>query len=553
MLVSRIDKAVKSGALHGRNGASQEGGRRPPSRAPVTDPSRGHRLRRGRLRRDGLRLGALTPRVPRADRVRRRARRNGCRPARRHDPGRGRRRRPPPCADATAAQHRDRPLRDPDDGEPVVRPLLRLGPRRRRVAAAERHRAPDGRMVPTRHFSTLGTGGVQYKGCGHPDPGHGWESAARSSMAASWPRGPTPTSSRSPTTTGASWASSTRRRASTRCTTASSARSSPRPGRTGTTSGPRSRAAARTTLRRSRRAATSGKRSSTAPSVAASAPATTTRTFPSRWGPRGAAWTNPIARYYEDCAAGTLPNIAIVDPPFKDGGGGDGLSADEHLLGDTWLGQAFMADVVNAFVTSRNFRRGAIFVVYDEWGGFFDHVRPPRAVDGRPAPTSTRTSPRWASASRPWRSRPTRRIEAPRYRADHGTYGFESFLKLISYRFGLGYLNKRHRYARNIGRSFNWSRPDFMPPKLPDPPQIATRLRRRRHRRGGLPAGPRQRPRCPGGPGRPGRSAGLRLEGGPDLYPSRLGEARSAQGAAQERRRRQRERERRCRPARARA
>ena len=58
---------------------------------------------------------------------------------------------------------------------------------------------------------------------------------------------------------------------------------------------------------------------------------------------------------------------------------------------------------------------------------------------------------------------------------DHGTYGFESFLKLISYRFGLGYLNKRHRYARNIGRSFNWSRPDFMPPKLPDPPQIATR------------------------------------------------------------------------------
>ncbi len=30
--------------------------------------------------------------------------------------------------------------------------------------------------MPTRHFSTLGTGGTQYKGCGHPDPGHGWES-----------------------------------------------------------------------------------------------------------------------------------------------------------------------------------------------------------------------------------------------------------------------------------------------------------------------------------------------------------------------------------------
>jgi hypothetical protein len=35
---------------------------------------------------------------------------------------------------------------------------------------------PSGTQVPTRHFSTLGSGGMEYKGCGHPDPGHGWES-----------------------------------------------------------------------------------------------------------------------------------------------------------------------------------------------------------------------------------------------------------------------------------------------------------------------------------------------------------------------------------------
>src|SRR3712207_4367846 len=35
---------------------------------------------------------------------------------------------------------------------------------------------PDGQRVETRHFKTLGSGGVEYKGCGHPDPGHGWES-----------------------------------------------------------------------------------------------------------------------------------------------------------------------------------------------------------------------------------------------------------------------------------------------------------------------------------------------------------------------------------------
>jgi len=52
--------------------------------------------------------------------------------------------------------------------------------------------------------------------------------------------------------------------------------------------------------------------------------------------------------------------------------------------------------------------------------------------------------------------------------------GHESILKLISYRFGLGYLTKRHRYARNAGRSFNWQSPNFDAVGLPDPPEIVT-------------------------------------------------------------------------------
>ena len=105
--------------------------------------------------------------------------------------------------------------------------------------------------------------------------------------------------------------------------------------------------------------------------------------FSAVWGPRGIPWTHPLSRYYADCAAGTLPNIAFVDPPFRDGGGGDGLSADEHPHGDVRLGQAWMADVARAFVRSPNYRRGALFIVYDEWGGFFDHVRPPSVPDAR--------------------------------------------------------------------------------------------------------------------------------------------------------------------------
>jgi phospholipase C len=60
-----------------------------------------------------------------------------------------------------------------------------------------------------------------------------------------------------------------------------------------------------------------------------------------------------------------------------------------------------------------------------------------------------------------------------RGRISHMTCTHESILKLISYRFGLGYLTKRHRYASNVGRSFDFSRRDLDPPDLPDPVAIA--------------------------------------------------------------------------------
>jgi phospholipase C len=340
------------------------------------------------------------------------------------------------------------------------------------------YRNEAGQMVPTRHFSTLGSGGDQYKGCGHPDPGHGWESgraqlkdgflakgsgndeyaltyfnrnelgfihaAAQnytlydrwfcSILSSTWPN------------RYYKWSAQSGRRKD----------NSPPAGSFGNQW--------ETIFDRGLSRGLSARYyNSDLP-------------FSAVWGSRGAGWTSPISRYYQDCAAGTLPNIAFVDPPFRDGGGGDGLSADEHPLGDVRLGQAFMADVVNAFVRSPNYRRGALFIVYDEWGGFFDHVRPPRVIDDNANRDLANDFSQMgfripAVAVSPF----SRRAKGSRgFRVDHGVYGFESILKLISYRFGIGYLNRRHRYSRNVGRSFDWSSPDFNPVGLPDPPEVAT-------------------------------------------------------------------------------
>lgn len=192
--------------------------------------------------------------------------------------------------------------------------------------------------------------------------------------------------------------------------------------------------------------------------------------FSALYGARGLSWTQPIANFYAQAAAGTLPNICFVDPPFRDGGGGDGVSADDHPHGDIRLGQAFMSDVVHAFTESPQYKRGAMFIDYDEWGGFFDHVRPHIVPDDR---GSRDLYENWGFTG----------FRVPGVAispystgggVSHMPITHESILKLISYKFGFGHLNKRHRYASNIGRSFNWEKPTFDPPKLADPVAIAS-------------------------------------------------------------------------------
>ena len=183
------------------------------------------------------------------------------------------------------------------------------------------------------------------------------------------------------------------------------------------------------------------------------------------FGPRFLPIIKPVSEFYADAAAGNLPNLAFVDPMFLDGGGGNGLSGDEHPHGDIRIGQSFMANVANAFISSPQFRRGAMFVTYDEWGGFFDHVSPRFVPDDR---SSSNLEENFGAtgfrvpgvAISPY---------ARRGHVSHMTVTHESILKLVAYRFGLGYLSKRHRYASNIGHSFDWEHPNFAPPQLPNP------------------------------------------------------------------------------------
>ena len=99
-------------------------------------------------------------------------------------------------------------------------------------------------------------------------------------------------------------------------------------------------------------------------------------------------------QFFVDLAAGNLPAVADVDPRYTliD----DGEGNDDHPHADLRAGEAFLGQIYQALTSSPIWANTVLVVTRDEWGGFFEHVVPPRVI----APNkSTRI---WSMARRYW-------------------------------------------------------------------------------------------------------------------------------------------------------
>ncbi|HEU5149915.1 MAG TPA: alkaline phosphatase family protein [Iamia sp.] len=96
------------------------------------------------------------------------------------------------------------------------------------------------------------------------------------------------------------------------------------------------------------------------------------------WGTRMTPWASLVDDYFSRCEEGTLPAVSFVDPGFL-----GGSRTDNHPHGDVRAGERFVRDVFAAFARSPHWERGLFVLTYDEWGGFFDHVAPPTFADDR--------------------------------------------------------------------------------------------------------------------------------------------------------------------------
>nr|WP_246189460.1 alkaline phosphatase family protein [Methylacidimicrobium cyclopophantes] len=155
-----------------------------------------------------------------------------------------------------------------------------------------------------------------------------------------------------------------------------------------------------------------------------------------RYGPGSAERTLHLkdeADFLADLQSDRLPSVCFVKPL--------GANSEHPGYSNVEDGQKHILSLIRAIQASRYWSRCAILLTYDEFGGFWDHLPPPR-VD------------RWG---------PGTRIPAvvispytKKGGVDHHVYDTTSFLRFLEWRFGLQPLADRDATAANLREAFHF-------------------------------------------------------------------------------------------------
>jgi phospholipase C len=189
--------------------------------------------------------------------------------------------------------------------------------------------------------------------------------------------------------------------------------------------------------------------------------------FLALWGSKYIHISRFFSQFAQDVAKGELPAVTFIDPLFATG---NGLGNDDHPDSDMRMGEIFLRDVVTTLANGPNWANTVLVINRDEWGGFFDHVAPPRVI----APNSVDKDLVDGKALLGCRLptlvvSPFARGNPAKPRINSLLYDHTSVLKLIEWRWSLHPLTARDASdeVANLALALDLEGPDTSVPALP--------------------------------------------------------------------------------------
>ncbi|GAC1546407.1 MAG: hypothetical protein NVS3B10_10380 [Polyangiales bacterium] len=149
----------------------------------------------------------------------------------------------------------------------------------------------------------------------------------------------------------------------------------------------------------------------------------------------GTGWNNvvPVTQFETDAAAGTLATVSWIVTPGN---------VSEHAPASTCEGENWTVELLNALMNGPLWKQSAVFLTWDDFGGFYDHV-PPKKIDklgyGFRVPLLV-ISP-----------------YAKKGFVDHTEYDYTSMLRFAEDALGLDPLTDRDKGASNLFGAFDFT------------------------------------------------------------------------------------------------
>ncbi len=157
-------------------------------------------------------------------------------------------------------------------------------------------------------------------------------------------------------------------------------------------------------------------------------------------------------QYFSDLKNGTLPQVCWLIPDFQD---------SEHPPEPLAQGMWYVTRLINAVMQSPYWKNTVIFLSWDDYGGFYDHVVPPEvdAYGYGPRVPMIVISP-----------------YAKQHYVSHYDYDFTSVLKFVERRWNLKNLTARDGRANDMADCFDFNQPPAPARAIPIPPDIHSHL-----------------------------------------------------------------------------
>lgn len=192
--------------------------------------------------------------------------------------------------------------------------------------------------------------------------------------------------------------------------------------------------------------------------------------FISLWAAKYVGIAKLHSEFLSQASSGTLPAVSYVDPTFTilD----DGTGTDDHPHSDIRKGDLFLHDMFAAVASGPAWSSTVVVINFDEGGGFFDHVAPPRATAANATDMDIVSGKTLLGFRLPVViASPLSRGNAQNPRISSLVFDHTSVLKLIEWRWGLTPLTPRDGSSdvNNLAYALNFNQPQTAVPSLPTP------------------------------------------------------------------------------------